>query len=267
VRPMTADAWNPSQYDRFKRERSQPFFDLLALVRPKAGMRVVDLGCGTGALTRALHDQLKPAETLGIDSSDAMLGKAREHVAPGLRFEKGGIAEIAEAWGRLPAPRLDLVFSNAALHWVSGHEAILAKLTRGLAPGGQLAVQIPANDTHPAHAVAHALATEPPFRDALGGYTGRASVHAPEEYATWLHRLGFAEEHVRLQVYGHKLPGREDVVEWVKGTLLTDYEKRLPAPLFADFVAAYRTRLLPVLEDTHPHFYPFKRILFWGALP
>jgi trans-aconitate 2-methyltransferase len=57
------------------------------------------------------------------------------------------------------------------------------------------------------------------------------------------------------------------VVEWVRGTLLTDYAARLPAALFDDFLAAYRERLLPVLEDTRPYRYPFKRLLLWGARP
>ena len=58
---MAQDVWNPSQYDRFRDERSQPFFDVLGFVRPRPKMRVVDLGCGTGELTRALHHRLEAA--------------------------------------------------------------------------------------------------------------------------------------------------------------------------------------------------------------
>ncbi len=262
---MPADAWKPAQYDRFKAERTAPFFDLLALVAPRAGMRVVDLGCGTGALTRTLHERLDAKETLGIDSSDAMLDKCKEQLATGLRFEKGDIAEVADAWSRTPPdPPFDLVFSNAALHWLTDHERLLAKLARALGDGGQLAVQIPANDDHPTHRVARELASEAPFREALGGYAGNERVHPPETYARWLDRLGFPEQNVRLQVYAHHLPSRDDEVEWVKGTLLTAYEKRLPPALFAEFLARYRERLLPQLEDTRPHFYPFNRMLFWG---
>ena len=49
---MTRDAWSPDCYDRFRAERTQPFDDLLALVRRAPGMRIVDLGCGTAELTR-----------------------------------------------------------------------------------------------------------------------------------------------------------------------------------------------------------------------
>src|SRR5919201_301947 len=71
------DAWDPDRYRRFAGERSAPFWDLLDLVRPVPGGRVVDLGCGSGELTAELHRALAAAETLGLDSSAAMLARAR----------------------------------------------------------------------------------------------------------------------------------------------------------------------------------------------
>ena len=78
------DSWQPEQYARFQGPRTQPFRDLLAMVQRRPGMRVVDLGCGPGELTRALHDQLGAAATLGLDSSPAMLEKARGQAADAL---------------------------------------------------------------------------------------------------------------------------------------------------------------------------------------
>lgn len=254
------DPWNPAQYERFRDERSRPFYDLLALVRLRPGLRVVDLGCGTGELTRKLHERLAAIETLGLDNSDAMLAQAAFHAGGGLRFEKGDIAAFAP-----PAP-YDLVFSNAALQWVPDPEATLAGLTAAtVAPGGQLAVQVPANHDHPSHVAAHELAAESPFREALGGYVRATPVLAPEAYAALLDRLGYRDQHVRLQVYAHHLASRDEVAEWVRGTLLTDYERRLPPALFARFLDRYRQRLRDRLPDTRPFFYPFKRILLWAA--
>jgi trans-aconitate 2-methyltransferase len=258
---MSAKDWDPAQYERFRAERRQPFVDLMALVQARPGMRVVDLGCGTGELTRDLHRQLQARETLGIDRSAAMLGRSAAFATDGLRFEIGDI-------GTFSADRsYDLVFSNAALHWVPEPEAVLARLTAALAGGGQLAVQVPANHDHPSHTIAAEVAAEEPFRSGLGGHVHRAFVLAPERYAVLLHDLGFTAQHVRLQVYVHLLPSRDDVVEWVKGTLLTDVAGRLPADLYERFLARYRERLLPALADTRPHVYPFKRILFWGRRP
>lgn len=257
---MPTDAWNPDQYQRFADERSQPFYDLMGLVEPRPGMRVVDLGCGTGELTRVLHEHLSALSTLGIDTSGSMLARASRHAGGGLGFRQADIA----TWR--PEGQLDLVFSNAALHWVDDHHRLLPQVAGWMAPGGQLAVQVPANDDHIAYQLAHAMALEEPYAAALGGYVRETPVLAPEEYATLLHRLGFRPHHVRLQVYGHTLPGAEQVVEWVKGTLLTDYQKRLPPQLYAYFLEEYRDRVVSSLPSG-PYYYPFKRILMWGRKP
>ena len=251
---MPADTWDPEQYERFRAEREQPFRDLLGLVRPRPDMRVVDLGCGTGELTRELHRTLAARETVGLDSSPAMLERSAPHAGGGLRFQAGDIASFAER------DAFDLVFSNAALHWVPDHETLLARLTDALRTHGQLAVQVPANFDHPSHLTATEVGAE------LGLAPHPVNVLAPERYAAVLHRLGYADQHVRLQVYAHRLGSRDDVVEWVKGTLLTDYARRLERDAFDEFLRRYRDRLLARLADTRPFLFTFKRILFWARL-
>jgi len=255
---VTSSVWDPQQYHRFKSERERPFHDLLALVRPAADMRVVDFGCGGGALTSALHRALGARETLGVDNSETMLAGAAEHAGDGVRFVLGDLCELDEG-----AP-FDLVFSNAAVHWVPDHGQVLERLVGLLADGGQLAVQVPANHDSPSHAIINEVAREAPFAEALGGYVKPTHVLAPERYASLLDRLGFGEQQVRLQVYPHHLGNRDEIVEWVKGTTLTDYQKRLPSDVFAAFVERYRERLHDELPDERPLFYPFKRILMWG---
>src|SRR5262249_48467677 len=258
---MSRDVWDPAQYERFRDERRQPFFDLLDLVRPKPAMRVVDLGCGTGELTQGLHRKLGAAETLGVDSSAAMLERAQALAGDGLAFEQRDIVELAAA----AAPgRFDLVFSTAALHWVPDHETLLARLRDALAPDGQLAVQMPANHDHPSQVVAAEVAGEAPFREALQGFVRRSPLLAPEAYAVVLDALGYRESHVRLVVYTHRLPTRDDVVEWVKGTVLTDYQRRMPDELYPRFLDVYRERLRPRLSDTQPYLLTYKRLFLWA---
>ena len=258
---VTTDAWDPAQYERFERERAAPFFDLLALVEPCPGGHGVDLGCGTGELTRTLHERTRAGSTLGIDSSRAMLERSARHAGAGLTFELGDIAEWAP-----PAP-VDLVFSNAALQWIGNHDELFGRLTTALSPGGQLAVQMPANHDHPSHLVAERVAAEEPFRAALGGYVRRSPVLDPERYARMLHRLGYASQHVRLQVYLHLLPQADAVVDWVQGTLLTDYRRRLPEDLYARFLERYRELLAVELTGEQPFPFTFKRLLLWGRVP
>ena len=122
-------------------------------------------------------------------------------------------------------------------------------------------MQVPANHDHASHLVAERVAGEEPFREALGGYVRRTPVLEPEHYAALLHRLGYGSQHVRLQVYLHVLPEPAAVVDWVKGTLLTDYKRRLPESAYEEFVARYRALLvselperaaLPVHVQAHP---------------
>src|SRR5207302_5948740 len=150
-----------------RKERAQPFWDLLALVEPRPAMRVADLGCGTGDMTLELHRKLQARETIGIDNSAAMLAKAPS--APGLRFELGSIEEFDQP--------VDLIFSNAAFHWVPDHAALLARLRCE-----QLAVQMPMNDDHPSHVTAHELARTHEFRRLLGGFEKRPALPGPAQY-------------------------------------------------------------------------------------
>ena len=233
--------WNPEQYNQFKNERTQPFWDLVSLIDPRPHMRIADLGCGTGELTRALHEKLQARETIGIDNSSSMLAKAPS--VPGLLFRKQSIEAFSDTG-------FDLIFSNAALHWVPEHESLFRRLA---SLGKQLAVQMPANDDHPSHITAAEVARE------LGMEPKPVYVLAPERYSQLVFELGYQQQHVRVQIYGHVLPSSEDVIEWVKGTLLTYYDHD------ARFMPRYRERFLARIGTQKPFLYTYKRILIWAS--
>jgi trans-aconitate 2-methyltransferase len=255
------DVWNPEQYGKFRSERAAPFLDLLALVEPAEAPRVLDLGCGTGELTRLAHERLGARETVGVDSSAAMLERAGAHAGGGLSFRQGDLASFPAGGPPVPAA-FDVVLSNAAIHWVPDHEALVPRLLSLVAPGGQLAVQAPANDEHPAFAASREVARE--FAGPLAGFVRASPVLAPEAYAQLLFRHGCSRQRVRVEVYAHRLASRDDVAEWLKGTTLTDYERRLDAATFERFFARYRERLAAVLPDERPFLFTFRRVFLWG---
>lgn len=268
VGAAAAVPWDPAQYRRFERERAQPFHDLLDLVRPGGIDRSVDLGCGPGELTLHAAERLDVAEMTGIDSSAEMLAAAAAHAdrRTGLRFERGDIGR----WTR--SGELDLVLANASLQWVPDHRSVLRRWAAALRPGGQLAVQVPANAGQPSHTVAAQVAASTKYASAFGAAGPpvdqvAANVLEPEEYATILHELGFEAQHVRLQVYPHVLDQSRDVVEWVRGTTLNRFKAVLPTHVFEELVHDYEARLLATIGDHAPCFFPFRRILLWGRLP
>ena len=163
--------WNATEYDAkhaFVYEKAKGLVELLA---PKAGERILDLGCGTGALTAEIA--ARGAEVLGLDRSEEMIGQARKKF-PALRFEvmdarelqsklyrvdradKAVVADAAERGnaageriaagttakaGRIPETGFDAVFSNAVLHWIPEADEVIAGVARALKPGGRFVAE------------------------------------------------------------------------------------------------------------------------------
>ncbi|HEY2749019.1 MAG TPA: methyltransferase domain-containing protein, partial [Polyangia bacterium] len=112
--------WNQQQYEKFRAAREQPFDDVVALIRPAPALRIVDLGCGPGNLTQKLAARFPDAAIVGIDSSPAMLDKARALAVPRASFVAASIEAFADAQPIAGADgEFDVIFSNAALHWVA----------------------------------------------------------------------------------------------------------------------------------------------------
>lgn len=249
--------WDPKQYHKFQAERSAPFFDLLALVEIRPNLRVVDLGCGTGELTRQLADALPHSDVTGIDSSAQMLAKAASHADSHLHFEQGDLARLSGEW--------DLIFSNAAIHWSEDHPNLIPYLYDRLKPGGQLAVQIPSNHNHISHQVYRETANEEPFKTIMKGFQRHAPVLSIDEYARLFFECAAEDIIVFEKVYPHILEDADAVVEWISGTALVPYFERLGDEK-ESFVEALRRKMRRALPEA-PVFYPFRRTLFSARKP
>jgi trans-aconitate 2-methyltransferase len=250
--------WDPSQYARFARERARPFHDLLAQVAHAGVRTAADLGCGPGELTRTLAERWPDASVVGVDNSPEMLARAQAQALPGrLRFEQGDLT----SWKS--AGPLDLLVSNAAIQWVGGHARLLADWAAMLAPGGILAVQVPARFRSRTQAALDAAVQDARWADRLAGAgLSRDAVHPLAWYVRRLQALRL-DVNAWKTTYYHVLTGENPVLEWFKGTAL----RPLLARLTPEETLAFLHEVGDRLRQTHPSRHgltilPFTRIFF-----
>jgi trans-aconitate 2-methyltransferase len=262
--------WDPAQYAVFGDHRGRPFHDLLARVPSERPDTVVDLGCGPGELTLTLPDRWPEARVVGIDSSREMLARARDLDAAG-RVE--WVEAAAESWEPSAVGRVDVLVTNAVLQWVPSHLRLLPRWLEALAPGGVLALQVPANFDAPSHRLMREVAARHPRADELRSGLDRAdAVALPETYAALLlahTRAVDVWQTTYLQVLTAEPDAPHPVLEWVRGTglrpvlgVLTEETER------EAFLATYEREL----EAAYPRrdgvvFFPFTRTFAVGRMP
>ena len=210
-RDGVAAAWDPTAYRRFGTERGRPFTELVSRIGAEAPAIVVDLGCGEGSGTATLARRWPGARVIGVDSSPEMLSAA----APGrVEFVIGDVRD----W--TPDGPVDVVVTNAVLHWIPGHDRLIAEWASRLRPGGWLALQVPGNFRAPTHALLADLCRAPAWADRLADVGPRAdAVLEPAGYLDVLTGAGLAAD-VWETTYLHVLTGADPVLGWVRSTVL-----------------------------------------------
>ncbi|GGR64186.1 trans-aconitate 2-methyltransferase [Nocardioides luteus] len=254
-------AWDPERYLTYSDERGRPFVELLRRVDADHPKTVVDLGCGPGNLTALAAERWPTARVVGLDSSSAMVDKARASVS-GIDF---AVADLRD-WAESAAPgSVDVLLSNATLQWVPGHLELLPALARAVRPGGWFAFQVPKNFDEPSHTVRAEFAAEEPYAAHTRHLEAPAS-HEPAAYLDALVREGFAVDAWET-TYLHVLTGEDAVFTWISGTSLRPTAAALEkAGLFEPFADELKKRLArsyPLREDPVGNSFvllPFRRV-------
>lgn len=247
-------AWDPAQYLAFAGERLHPAVDLLNRIPLESPRTILDLGCGAGNVTRLLAERWPDAVLTGVDSSPEMLEKARQTCPRAAWIE----ADL-NRWE--PPQPVDLLFSNAALHWLEDHGVLFPRLAAWVRPGGVLAVQMPASHDLPHHRAAFEIACSPGWRSRFLRQVRFPPVHPLGAYRGWLAPVSAGLD-LWETTYLHLLEGPDPVTGFFKGSLLVPYLEALPAGDHAAFLAAYAARVreaYPAGEDGRVGM-PFRRI-------
>lgn len=247
-------SWDPRQYLTFAGHRLRPVLDLLARIPAEAPAFVVDLGCGAGNGTKILRQTWPNARMAAVDSSPEMLERARQE-SPDIEWAEGDII----TWE--PDTKVDVLFSNAAMHWLDNHETLFPTLLDHVKPNGYFAVQMPANFREPSHTMIEEVARDGPWRAAIEPLINEPPTKEPGFYYELLAPRVQELDIWKIQ-YQQVVEGDDPVAEFTKGTWLPQFLEPLEEPARSDFEAEYRRRLreaYPKQADGKTIF-PFNRL-------
>ena len=251
--------WDPQRYLSFADERGRAFVELLSRVGAEAPTTVVDLGSGPGTFTELLAQRWPHAHVIGVDSSPTMVEFAAKEI-PSVDFV---LADLHRWEASEP---IDVLISNATLHWVPGHLDLLPRLARAVAPGGWLAFQVPGNFDEPSHTIRRELESRPEFATHVG-YVAKGDAHDANTYLRALTDLGCTVDAWET-TYLHVLHGRDPVFEWVASTSARPTLDALPAEVRTQFEDEFKQRLheaYPVQNGTVV--LPFRRVFVVARVP
>jgi trans-aconitate methyltransferase len=228
----TTQTWDPGTYARNARFVSDLGSPVVELLAPKAGERILDLGCGDGALTRTLADL--GCDVVAVDASAPQVEAARQ-----LGLDARVMSAEALSFDR----EFDAVFSNAVLHWITRADAAIAGVHRALKPGGRFVAELGG------HGCVDKIRTA--LVDALNrrGLDGEARVPwyfpTPDDYGARLERAGFRIDSIALIPRPTPLPG--DVIGWLE-TFAQSFLEGLAGDARRSYLQEVRSALEPQLR-------------------
>jgi len=246
--------WNPQQYLVFGKHRLRPALELLLRIPLTAPEEVVDLGCGPGNVTDYLRKRWPEAHLTGVDNSPEMLAEAARSYP-----DTAWVTSDLDDWE--PERPVDVLYSNATLHWLDNHDRLFVQLMGFLKPGGVLAVQMPRNFGAPSHTLMFETAADGPWAETLRGSHRHSPVADPGHYYDRLAPHA-SELDIWETEYQQVLSGKNPVAEFTRGTWLKALLDALQEPLRTQFWEDYRARVLrayPPKADGHTLF-PFRRL-------
>jgi len=236
---VTGQSWDTAAYAANGRFVAKLATDVVAWLNPKAGERILDIGCGDGALTEQLA--ASGAHMTGIDASPAMLAAARllsaKSATPFAVEERN--AEALDYDGAF-----DAAFSNAALHWIRNAKSVLRSVRQALKPEGRFVAEMGGHGNIASIRVALQAVM---VRYGIDAEEAAASFFpSPEHYGELLAEAGFRVESIALIPRPTPLPGGMEV--WLN-TFRNGVLDRLETADRAEALNATVALLRPILTD------------------
>jgi len=232
--------WNAADYAANSVVQQAWARELIARFNLRGDERILDVGCGDGKVTAELARAVPRGFVTGVDASVEMIAFARKTFPlseiPNLKFQVMDARKIKSArW-------FDFIFSNAALHWVDDHQAILRGAASVLKPGGRLAVSCGGRGN--AQAVFLVLRPEmrlKRWREFFRKMPMPYFFYAPDDYEKWLPKFGFKIRNLKLAPKDATYAGAKGFATWLRTTWIP-YAQRVPEHLREEFIEAVTQR-------------------------
>ncbi len=217
--------WNAGEYAQHSQSQFEWASELIGRLNLRGDESLLDIGCGDGKVTAAIAESLPHGRVVGIDSSKEMIALAKDRYgdAPDshIVFEHRDIRELAEN------DRYDVVFSNAALHWIKNHPPILHRIAKALKRGGSLLFQMGGKGNAEQVITIVKRLIEGKWEEYFKDFEFPYGFHGPEEYSQWLVDAGLTPRRVELIEKDMRHKGRDKFAGWIKTTWLP-YLERVP---------------------------------------
>ena len=240
-KPVISTArWNAADYAANSAVQPTWARELIARLKLRGDEQVLDVGCGDGKVTAEIAQAVPLGTGKGVDASMEMIAFAQKTFPP--RKHPNLEFQVMDARKIKATRQFDFVFSNAALHWVDNHEAILRGAASALKPGGRLVISCGGKGN--AQDVFVALRPEmrlKRWRQFFRRMPKPYFFYSPTDYEKWLPRSGFKPLVIRLVPKDATYPGCDGLAAWLRTTWLP-YVQCVPAGLREEFIAGVTNR-------------------------
>ncbi len=239
---MKKYAWNAQDYEQHSSAQQTWARELIAKLKLAGSEDVLDVGCGDGKVSAEIAGYVPRGSVLGVDNSEEMIALANQKHAgdgrPNLAFRWMDAASLSFDG------QFDVVFSNAALHWVRDHRPVLRGIYQSLRPGGRILLQMGGKgNAAQVVSVLNEMQVEPEWQAYFRDFTFPYGFYAPQEYTRWLLEAGFAVQRVELIPKDMQHAGRAGLEGWLRTTWLP-YTLRVPEGKREAFIAELSGRYI-----------------------
>jgi trans-aconitate 2-methyltransferase len=238
--------WDAKDYAKHSSTQQAWARELIAKLNLNGHESVLDVGCGDGKITAEIAGYVPDGNVIGVDSSKEMIELACEkfanHKYPNLSFQAADARELVFQ------KQFNIVFSNAALHWIKDHRPVIAGIQESLKPGGRILLQMGGKGNAEAIlSVLEEMMSETEWRQYFYDFAFSYGFYGPEEYTVWISEAGLNPVRVELMPKDMSYDQRDGLAGWVRTTWLP-YTERVPEQRREEFI----TRLIDKYIEKHP---------------